>query len=269
MEKVPLQSILLATILLGSCSSPAASENDTLKIQGRINPDLLPHFENLPKSIGKIEITSQGGDTLTAIAISRIIRERNYELIIKKYCLSACAQWLMPSAKSLIVEAGAVVAFHQTSTFIVETLIQSDAEDEVVEYLEVASQESSFYKDIGAPSILLTRPFELKKPICFIRSKDTGIGYAAVATSFGSFVVKNETYRELTNQRIRGRWAETPEELATSIKKNIPESVSMSIVPETLVGFENPKKTAIPECTEEQRNGADYPDIITGVVRLN
>ncbi len=269
MKKIFLQSIVLAAILFGSCSAQAASEGDTLKIEGRINPDLLLHIENLPNSIRKIEITSQGGDTLTAISIGQIIRERNYELTVKKYCLSACAQWLMPSTKSLIVEAGAVVAFHQTSTFIMEILIQSGAEDEVGGYSEVASEESSFYKDIGVPSILLTRPFELKEPICFVRSEDTGIGYAAVATSFGSFVFKNETYQKLTNQRISGRWAETPEQLVTSIKKNIPESVSMSIIPETLVGFEDPKKPPLQECTEEQRTGADYPEIINGDVRLN
>lgn len=258
MEKNSLQSIVLAAILIGSCSPQTASEGDTLKIEGRINPDLLPHIENLPKSIRKIEITSQGGDTLTAISISRIIRERNYELIVKKYCLSACAQWLMPSAKSLTVETGAVVAFHQTSTFIMGILIQSDADDEVGEYAGLASEELSFYTEIGVPSLMLTRPFELKEPICFVRSKDTEMGYAAVATSFGSFVFKNETYQELTGQRISGRWAETPEELVISMKKNIPESVSMSIIPETLVGFEESEKLPIPECTAEQRNGADY-----------
>ena len=112
----------LASALALSC---CGLEREPVSIDGRIDSQTLEYVRSLPNTPLEIHITSQGGDTPTAIEIAKIIRERGYGLVVKKYCLSACAQWLLPEARKVRLIDMPIVGFHHSGTAFHEILVAS------------------------------------------------------------------------------------------------------------------------------------------------
>lgn len=83
-------------------------------------------------------------------------------------------------------------------------------------------------------------------------SPEPSFEFAAVLTDFGYYVPTKMTYEKLTGQKVTGRWAETKQEIMASMKENIPSGVTMSMVPETSVGFRKIDSLKVPECSEAQ-----------------
>ncbi len=100
---------------LRSLRSPASVrrslDGSTIRIEGRIDIDTA-------KSVGvllagdvrarNLEVNSQGGYALPAIDIAKAVRERGMALVINGYCMSACANYLLPSTREVIWKDGLV-----------------------------------------------------------------------------------------------------------------------------------------------------------------
>lgn len=67
-----------------------STDHKSAMIVGPIEASLLEQFEQLPQSIETLVIDSTGGRVDTAVAISKIIHQRNIETHTKTICYSAC-----------------------------------------------------------------------------------------------------------------------------------------------------------------------------------
>ena len=57
-------------------------------------------------------VKSPGGDAQYGYRAARIIYEEGHKLIITEYCSSACAEFLLPAAKSLVFDKSPLIGFH-------------------------------------------------------------------------------------------------------------------------------------------------------------
>jgi len=145
-----------------------------VNIEGAITQELLTEIAQRKDRIRAITITSAGGDTKTAIQIENIIREKRISVTVSDYCISACAQWILPSTKYLTVNPGTLVAFHQSASHFYKTLTDSGEVKEAGVYQDTANIEAKFYDDLGVSNSLLIDPFNMKDNVCFLGASDTG-----------------------------------------------------------------------------------------------
>jgi hypothetical protein len=65
--------------------------------------------------VGALKIRSFGGNEEAAIAVAAVVKSRQLRVIVNGACLSACAQYILLSAKSVQVSPGSIVGFHMSS----------------------------------------------------------------------------------------------------------------------------------------------------------
>lgn len=85
----------------------------TLELSGPVNDAMLACAEtHLDTSIDTIVVNSWGGRTEPGRAIGRLIGTQPRTLIVKSECLSSCANYFVPAARTLIMRPGAIVGLH-------------------------------------------------------------------------------------------------------------------------------------------------------------
>ncbi|MFK0299544.1 hypothetical protein ACIQTU_10020 [Brevundimonas sp. NPDC090276] len=87
-------------------------EEDALVFVGSTDSSLVECLQSAPSQTRKLRITSNGGDAALAIQAARMVTARNYALIVRGVCFSACANYLVPAARSLEVEPYSIVGLH-------------------------------------------------------------------------------------------------------------------------------------------------------------
>jgi len=60
----------------------------------------------------RLVVSSEGGSSWASAHLSLILQEYGLTLVIEDYCLSSCAEYLLPSAPRVIVRSDAVIGFH-------------------------------------------------------------------------------------------------------------------------------------------------------------
>lgn len=203
-----------------------------IKIVGEISTKTVELLKNAPSDVKKVVITSQGGDTKAAIAAARVLNARGFELVVRGYCLSACAQMLMPAAKKVTLEDMPIVGMHQTATAFEKLLYNAGMDDEAVKYAEVAQLEQQFYDDLGVDRAMLEYPYGQTEPICYIPSNKANLGIALIAAKWKFVAITKASYQGFTKRSPSGNWPETKNDIIKYGSKHIPPEVNTSIVPE-------------------------------------
>lgn len=86
----------------------------TLCFSADIDRDSATRVEALMagRGLGAIVITSDGGEVMAALRLARAIRARGLLLVVKGHCISSCANFLFPAARSKAVAANSLLVFH-------------------------------------------------------------------------------------------------------------------------------------------------------------
>ncbi|HWT53119.1 MAG TPA: hypothetical protein VN113_13195, partial [Caulobacter sp.] len=104
---------------------------------------------------GKVlRITSQGGDESAALALADAILSKGIRVRVSKYCLSACANAVLPAAKAISVDADAVIGLHG-SAFAIERNYVLLGEKPPEAIAELAAGYRTLYARAGASLDLL------------------------------------------------------------------------------------------------------------------
>ena len=222
---------LLACALLVCCKG--SEDTPYVKIGGEISPSTVTLLQNAPPNVSKVVITSTGGDTLAAIAAARIIKARGYELVVQKYCLSACAQWLMPAAKTVKLEDMPIVGMHHTATALERILSDGGNKAEALRYSPIARVEQQFYDEIGVDRAMLEYPYSQTNPICYWPSGTHFENFAAFAAQWNFVALTKASFISFTGKLPEGNWPETRDDLIKFGPKHFPSTANISIVPES------------------------------------
>ncbi|SEL40411.1 hypothetical protein SAMN05216359_108190 [Roseateles sp. YR242] len=87
---------------------------NSIRIEGRLDastPGVLSALIATHKHITSLEINSFGGDARAAYEIANIIRTLQLDLEIGEFCMSACANYLIPNARTISTN-DSVIGFH-------------------------------------------------------------------------------------------------------------------------------------------------------------
>jgi len=86
----------------------------TLCFNADIDRDSAARVEALMTGRGPsaMVITSDGGEVMAALQLARSIRSRGLLLVVKGHCISSCANFLFPAARSKAVAPNSLVVFH-------------------------------------------------------------------------------------------------------------------------------------------------------------
>ncbi|HEX8534079.1 MAG TPA: hypothetical protein VF662_07920 [Allosphingosinicella sp.] len=116
-----LLSVLLVAGSVGtSLLSPAffrveaAQLPSPVKLSGTIDWEKSDEIvAQLRRGANQLTVSSYGGNERAAMAIGRIVVQRQVEVRVEGACMSACAQYiLLPASPRAIIEHGSVVGFH-------------------------------------------------------------------------------------------------------------------------------------------------------------
>lgn len=162
-----MKQTCLALLLI--CAIPIASSGanfkvkvtkSTLYIEGSLSQKVAPSIEKFLKQGGnRIVITSEGGDVLTSIEIAKTIRSSKAELVVRRYCLSSCANYLFIAATKKSLEKDSVLGFHGAPL-----LASGQAYEAMPEALRnIILANIAFYSDIGVGTNFLKRSGELTR----------------------------------------------------------------------------------------------------------
>jgi len=102
---------LICLLAFASCGS---NEGGVLLYSGPTDAAMLQFFETVPKK-ARVRITSTGGRESIALSIAEKIEAKEIGLIVEGYCLSSCAQYLIPASENTVISEDSLVAFHTNS----------------------------------------------------------------------------------------------------------------------------------------------------------
>ncbi len=99
---------LCSAVLVAACGSGASSTTNASQPQmfkGQISAlSVRALIRAWPEDAHRLIITSQGGEIEAALVLGRFLAERKIEVVVREYCLSACAHFVFAPAGRKRVE---------------------------------------------------------------------------------------------------------------------------------------------------------------------
>lgn len=89
---------------------------DTLVYDGFMTGDAILEAIRLVRlsenKITTLRITSPGGDMASGIEFGYFIKEKNLNVVVSQLCFSACANYVLPAANSIVIKKDALIGWH-------------------------------------------------------------------------------------------------------------------------------------------------------------
>jgi hypothetical protein len=166
----------------------------------------------------KLIISSEGGNPSAAIRLVNGLRPFNPILQVRLVCLSGCAHFLFMAFDEVIVEEGAVVAYHHTSTQNFLTYGDRVDEEQRAILARQSMDELAFYDELGIDPRFLLWPGMMTGIICVGPSAGEGSEWAVV-TRVGWVVMARETVDSLRRTPVQGWWPLNSEDIRRSFDR--------------------------------------------------
>lgn len=216
----------LLIALLNGCGNSKFEQSGYLEITGRIDEKMVAEVAKNIHKIDSIVITSQGGETSAAIDLARMIYDNKINVVVKKYCLSGCAQLVLPAANSIEFVENPILGLHHSATSILEfSKLQNYADTDKFSQ-RLSEKEKNFYNDIGLNLDIAENPIHYLEIKCFYEKN----GYPGVGSKWGFLVPSPSTYKKWINKDYVGEFASNYPDLLASGRKYIPKEVSITFV---------------------------------------
>lgn len=101
----------IAVIAVGAALLAASAPDADATLVGVINPQVYVTFSTLlPDST--LSVQSQGGEAKSSIALARLIIDRRIRIRLNNYCLSACAELVLPAARDVTAVNEPLIGLH-------------------------------------------------------------------------------------------------------------------------------------------------------------
>lgn len=86
------------------------SNGGSLKIDGVIGPSTVNKFKS--GAYHEIVLDSSGGSVGSAISIAKLLESKTVKVSVRGICLSACAEFIIPSSSSIKTSQRSMIGFH-------------------------------------------------------------------------------------------------------------------------------------------------------------
>lgn len=233
-------------------------EGSRVVFQGPIDESAFSKFKNLlrimPQSVDTIRITSAGGLADSALEIGRLVKDRNLDIEVLDYCISACAQYIFVSARYKTVLPRSIVVFHGTPTSMLEEIKHSPLEESKYVFQHQAALEKFYYQNIKLSTDLLLGSLDALKPICVAELQNFSkldLNRFGVLLKYAGYVPSIEMMRKYGVKNIYGYWPSSNSDLQITIK-HLPFNKNFNVIFVDYVNAQNAirriRKERLPIC---------------------
>lgn len=157
------------TEALASCAAVAGIRiaGSALCFTGDIDTDTTGRAERLlaDRGLAAMVVTSDGGEVTAALRLARALRARGLLLVVKGQCISSCANFLFPAARTKAVAPEGLVIFHGGIAPGAFGGLFGDGEER-----ELLAQTRAFFSEIGVDGAITYEPPWRRDPRSGVRS---------------------------------------------------------------------------------------------------
>lgn len=218
-----------------------------LEICGRLTTQLTEAvIRELKPADTEVVMTSGGGLAAPAMALVKALNDRQINVRVRGFCLSACSTDVLLAAKKVIIEPDAIVAFHHTAAFALEAAAYRSRKPVSPAVLQPASDERAFFAEQGLDPALLDRIAMAVEPTCFgLRHTEQG-RERYLNFGWAWFVPTRSEAETMFRRRITGYWPSSAVEAQQALRAlvedddlrvkygSLPADTSPSVVAATL-----------------------------------
>lgn len=125
-----MRSLFVISILLlfcGCSSTPQNKggeinliDNQTIEYIGTTSKENAKRLESLltkhAKEINTLVVTSTGGEVFGGLYIGQLVHEFGLKVVVKRYCMSSCANYIVTASHDVTVSKDALLGWHGGST---------------------------------------------------------------------------------------------------------------------------------------------------------
>ncbi len=162
-----------------------------------------------------VVVTSPGGDEGAAIRLGQEIHRRNLKVVVRDYCLGACAAYVMGSGTSTVVAPATLVAFMPNAVGVWPHIEQMSSEHRTpVEHMRRTRQEGlDLLSELDLDPQLLLDATEMSALLCleFVSLPGGGEGFQYLSAA--SAWVPSRAHMEKLGWHISGYWPENSVEV--------------------------------------------------------
>ena len=116
---------LFALIICSACNKPN-SDTRYVYLNSNIDKSALDYITAINSKNIELTITSSGGNVKTATDMAKYLMTKNLQLSVTDYCLSACAEKIIPSADQIKFIDHPIIGFHWSPIMNYNHIIQLD-----------------------------------------------------------------------------------------------------------------------------------------------
>ncbi|WP_146144694.1 hypothetical protein [Phreatobacter cathodiphilus] len=117
------------------------------------------------RSLTAMVVTSDGGEVTASLRLARALRLRSLLLVVKSHCISSCANFLFPAARTKAVAPESLLIFHGGIAPGAFGGLFGDGEER-----ELLSQTRAFFREIGVDGSITYQPPWRRDPRSGVRS---------------------------------------------------------------------------------------------------
>jgi len=153
----------------------------------------------------EVLLTSGGGPVSDAMAFADLVADRGLAVRVRQFCASACATYVLPAARAVIVEPHTVVAYHHTASI---TDVFNDLADAPADApsRSVAKAERAFFARHGRPTDLPWRIAMAVEPFCVGIYQGPNGSTGRVQYRNAWYVPSMTAFRQIVGDKVSGWW---------------------------------------------------------------
>ncbi|WP_045412638.1 S49 family peptidase domain-containing protein [Vibrio owensii] len=133
------------------------------------------------KPIKKLKITSSGGDMAVGIEFGYFIKEHKLDVEVNHLCFSACANYVLPAANSIVIDSSSLIGWHggaKQSDELWKLSVPSKDRPAFMVYLNrLRQKETDFFNYVGVDQKITTYG-QIIKNSCQMKEKTDGWYYS-------------------------------------------------------------------------------------------
>lgn len=247
--------------LLGTaCSGKAGDSEEAFvfrgQIEGRAVDELVALLGARQGVPTKIIFDSPGGTAPRGMDIGDAVRGHgNVTIVVSQLCHSACVQYVLPSARKVIIEKNASIAFHDTPSTLG---LPADAPTTLVRLRRMLeARERTFYTARGIDVEQLRRMQSLITTFCRIERKNVpkeDVRRYGNISRFHVVVPSLAVVQSLGFRNLSGYWpASYSEARSDALKNGMSPQFSIRFVESRVLAAATPIKR-LPECPSVPAN---------------
>ncbi|MEF1289871.1 hypothetical protein [Vibrio sp. M260118] len=244
MRFLPIAATVL--LLVGCKSTPMVYppahkvmvSGNTLIYEGMITGDAVLEAMRVVREgktpIDKLKITSPGGEMAVGMEFGYFIKENDLDVEVSRLCFSACANYILPAAKSVVINPDSLLGWHggakQADALWMHSVPSKDKK-QFLEYLNrLRIKETAFFGYVGVDQQITTYGQTLKTSCQ--KSKNTDGWYYSVADmkrmGIKNITVKGAGLVEEVDYKAQGVKGDTtnfdPEKVTSCLLENVFDS---------------------------------------------